>query len=816
MNPHVRAGVERQPVTALSPSALRRRYEPDAFEFETTAQLQTLEGVVGQERAVQAVGLAIGIGDTGYNVFALGPPGTGKRSLVTQAVERRAKGRPTPPDLCYVHRFDDPQKPRLLELPAGRGAELRIDLERLGDEVRAAVRAALESDDYQERRRAIEDEVKERPRKELERLGEEARSRNLALLQTATGLAVAPTREGNVLAGEALEALPPEERQRLEAEVRAFESDVQRVVQQFPRWLREGRHRLRDLRREVTSLAVGHLVDELRRKYEALPEVLEHLGNVEHDVVLHAQEIVEPEPPLPEALLDAIRRPAETAALRRFRVNVIVDNAETRGAPVIYEDNPTYDNLVGRIEHQAQFGALTTDFSLVRAGALHRAAGGYLILEAHKLLRAPHAWEALKRALQARRLRIEPLIQSLGLGGTVTLEPEPAPLDVKVVLLGEPFVYYLLCALDPDFPELFKIAADFDDRMEATPEQIVAYVRLIATIASREGLRSLDRQAVALALEQAGRIAGHREWLTARVGLIIDLLREADFLAGEAGVSTIGGDHIRRALEAQIHRADRLRERIHGEIERGTLLIATDGRHVGQVNGLSVVELGGFAFGRPTRITARVRVGRGDVVDIEREVELGGPVHSKGVLILAAYLGARHAVNRPLSLSASLVFEQSYAGVEGDSASTAELCALLSAVAEVPLRQSIAVTGSVNQHGEVQVVGGVNEKIEGFFDVCRDRGLDGSHGVIIPDANAQHLMLREDVLSAVEAGRFHVYPVRTVDQALELLSDMPAGERDPAGRFPDGTFNREVEERLERFAEQWQTYASGGAGELAP
>jgi len=815
MTLHVRAGARRQPVGALRPAALRRRYDPDAFAFDTTEQLPNLEGVVGQERAVEAVRLAVGIGDSGYNVFALGPPGTGKRSLVTQALERRAEGRSTPPDLCYVHRFDDPQKPRLLALPAGRGAELRVDMERLGDEVRASLRAALDGDEYQERRRAIESEVKERPRQELERLGEEARSRGLALLQTPTGLVVAPTRDGSVLAGEALEALPPEERQRLEAEVRAVESDVQRVVQQFPRWLREGRHRLRDLRREVTSLAVGHLVDELRRKYEALPEVLDHLANVERDVVQHAQEIVEAEPPLPEALLDALRRPAETAALRRFRVNVIVDNAETRGAPVIYEDNPTYDNLVGRIEHQAQFGALTTDFSLVRAGALHRAAGGYLILEAHKLLRAPHAWEALKRALQARRLKIEPLIQSLGLASTVTLEPEPAPLDVQVVLLGEPLVYYLLCALDPDFRELFKIAADFDDRMAATPEQIETYVRLIATIARREGLRPLDRQAVALALEQGARIAGHREWLTARVGLIIDLLREADFVAGEAGVRAIEGDHIRRALEAQIHRADRLRERTHGEIERGTLLIATDGRHVGQVNGLSIVELGGFAFGRPTRITARVRVGRGDIVDIEREVELAGPIHSKGVLILAAYLGARHAADRPLSLSASLVFEQSYAGVEGDSASAAELCALLSAVADIPLRQSIAVTGSVNQHGEIQVVGGVNEKIEGFFDVCRARGLDGSHGVIIPAANEQHLMLREDVVTAVHDGRFHVYPVGTIDEALELLADLPAGERDPAGRFPEGTFNREVEERLERLSGQWLAYAAGGLGELA-
>jgi len=489
-------------------------------------------------------------------------------------------------------------------------------------------------------------------------------------------------------------------------------------------------------------------------------------------------------------------------------VNVLVDHSESKGAPVVYEDHPTYNNLIGRIEHIAHMGALVTDFNLIKPGALHRANGGYLILDARQLLLQPYAWDGLKRALRSREVRIESLSQVLSLVSTVSLEPEPIPLDVKVVLIGERLLYYLLYQLDPDFGELFKVEADFNEEIPRTPENNLLYARLIGTIARKEGLRPFDRGAVARVIEHSARMADDAEKLSIHLLSTADLLREADYWAGVAGNGVVTADDVQRAIDAQIHRADRLRELVQEEIKRGTILIDTTGERVGQVNGLSVIQLGNFAFGRPNRITARVRLGKGEVVDIEREVELGGPIHSKGVLILSGFLGARYAAERPLSLSASLVFEQSYSGVEGDSASLAELCALLSSLAEVPIRQSLAVTGSVNQHGEVQAIGGVNEKIEGFFDVCKTRGLTGEQGVIIPATNVQHLMLRQDVIEAVKAGQFHIYPVQTVDQGIELLTGIPAGERDEEGNFPEGSINQLVEARLIELAEKQRAFAA--------
>ena len=797
----------------LEPGALYRRCDPQAFTFRTTAEVEDVTETVGQPRAVAAVEFAIGIASDGYNIFALGAPGTGKLTLVRQALGAHAKIRPVPPDLCYVHNFDEPHKPRLLELPAGTGAALRRDLDHLAEELHPAIAGALEGEEYQRRRLAIEQEIKDRPQQELEAIGERAKREGLALLHTPVGLAVAGRPDGEVLTDEELQKLPAEERERLQARIQAFEEELQKTIRQLPRWIRERRERLRELSREVTELVVTHLMEDVRGKYESLPHVREHLAAVQRDVIEHAQETVEPEEALPDALLEALRRSGFAggggpASLRRYRVNVLVDNSGLTGAPVVYEDNPTYDNLIGRIEHAAQFGALVTGFHLIKAGALHRASGGYLVLEAHKLLRAPYAWEALKRALQSRRLRIESLGQALSLVSTVSLEPEPARLDVQVVLLGEPLLYYLLYHLDPDFGELFKVAADFDDQMEATPEGQRRYAHLIANLARREGLRPFDHNAVARLVEHSARLAGHQQKLSTRIAAMLDLLREAHYWAGQAGTEVATAAHVQQAIDAQVHRSDRLRERVYEEIARGTILIDTEGAKAGQVNSLSIVSLGTFAFARPTRITARVRLGQGDVIDIEREVELGGPIHSKGILILAGYLGSRYTVERPLSLHASLVSEQSYAGVEGDSASAAELFALLSAIAGVPIKQNLGVTGSVNQHGQVQAVGAINEKIEGFFDVCRARGLTGEHGVVVPAANVQHLMLRQDVIDAVAARRFHVYAIETVDQGIELLTGMPAPDRDAAGQYPEGSFNWLVESRLVEFAEKWQAFGA--------
>jgi predicted ATP-dependent protease len=611
-----------------------------------------------------------------------------------------------------------------------------------------------------------------------------------------------------------VQALSEEERKQLEEDVGEIEEELQKILQQMPAWQREMREELNELNREIADFAVGGLINELREKYTDFPKVIAHLDAVQKDVVEHAEDVLsssEEQQPNPLQMGNSSpRRQAHPPSFTRYQVNVVVDNSESEGAPVIYEHNPTYQNLIGRAEHIARMGALMTDFSLIKPGALHRANGGYLILDVRKVLMQPYAWEALKRALQFEQIRIESLGQMLSVISTVSLEPEPIPLKVKVGLFGDRLLYYLLWQLDPDFPELFKVAADFEEQMDRDEESQKLYARLIATLARKEDLRPLDPTGVARVIERSARIVGDAEKLSTQMRGINDLLREADYWASkkdeERPQAMITGADVQQAIDAQIYRADRVRERMQEAILRDTILIDVEGEKVGQINGLSVIQLGNFAFGRPTRITAQVRMGKGEVIDIEREVELGGPIHSKGVFILSGFFGGRYAEERPLSLSASLVFEQSYGGIEGDSASSAELYALLSSIARVPIKQSLAVTGSVNQHGQVQAIGGVNEKIEGFFDICKAQGLTGDQGVLIPVSNVKHLMLRSDVVEAVEQGQFHVYPVATIDQGIERLTGVPAGERDEEGNYPEGSVNAMVEQRLVEMAEKRRAF----------
>jgi len=790
---------------------LRQRCDPSQFDFETTDELDDLSEIVGQERAVDAILFGIGIRREGYNLFALGPSGTGKRTTIGQFLDRQAATEPTPSDWCYVNNFEQPHKPRKLRLPPGQGVALRKDMEQLMGELRAAIPAAFEGEDYRTRRQEVEEEFKERQEKTFSAVQQQAQERSIALIRTPTGLALAPLREGEVISPDEFQKLPEEERRRFEEDISELQEQLQDVLHQVRRWEREAREKVRELDRQVAMFAVCHWIDELREKYADLPDGVDYLNAVQRDVVENVDEFRKLRGAEESSQIAGMPLPPPLAGpplFRRYQVNVLVDHSESEGAPVIFEEYPTYNNLIGRIEHIAQMGALVTDFNLIKPGALHRTNGGYLILDAHQLLLQPYAWDGLKRALRAREVRIEPLGQALSLVSTISLEPEPIPLDVKVILVGERLLYYLLYQHDPDFSELFKVEVDFNEEMERSPENNLLYAHLIGMKARQEKLRPFDRGAVARIIERSARIAGDAEKLSAHMLSVADLLREADYWAEAAGNPVVTAADVQRAIDAQIRRADRARERVQERIQRGTILIDTTGERVGQVNGLSVIGLGNFAFGQPNRITARVRLGKGEVIDIEREVELGGPIHSKGVLILASFLGARYANERPLFLSASLVFEQSYGGIEGDSASMAELCALLSALAEVPIKQSRALTGSVNQHGEAQPIGGVNEKIEGFFDVCKVRGLTGEQGVIIPASNVQHLMLRQDVVEAAEAGLFHVYPVQTVDQALELLTGVPAGERDAEGNFPEGSVNQRVEARLVELAEKQRDFAA--------
>jgi lon-related putative ATP-dependent protease len=790
-----------EPGQPLPAALLYRSCDPAELPFELVGELDDLLEPIGQDRAVEAVEFAVAMRRKGYNLYALGASGTGKHTIVRDLLKRRAESSPTPPDWCYVNNFTDPQKPRRLQLPPGRANGLRDAMRRLVEELRAALPAAFERDDYRARRDVIDQQFKQHNEQAFGELQGRGEEKGISMLRTPMGLALAPRRNGKVLTPEMFEALPEAERERIQRDLEEVQGELEAVMQKVPQWEREHREALRELNRNTTGAAIALMMDELRAGYCDLPDVAQHLDAVEHDIKENADDFLTP-PQLPQGMPmpSPVEEAMTEARFRRYRVNVIVDNSGLHGAPVIYEDNPTHQTLVGRVEYMARFGTLVTDFNLLTSGALHRANGGYLMLDAQRLLAGNFGWASLKRALNAGEIRTETLEQLLSLASTVSLQPEPIPLDVKIVLLGPPLLYYLLSALDDDFKELFKIAADFDDRVERSPETTLLYGRFIAGVVRRERLLPFDRSAVARVVERAARLTGDADRLSAGLREIVDLLQEADQLATGAGKTIVTAGEVQKAIDAQFRRGDRIYRRLQEEIGRKTIRIETDGAVAGQVNGLSVMTLGGLSFGNPSRISARIRLGRGEVVDIEREVELGGPLHSKGVLILSGFLGGRFGGSRPLSLNASLVFEQSYGGVDGDSASAAELFALLSALAEAPINQSFAVTGSVDQLGRIQAIGGVNEKIEGFFDACGISGFTGRQGVIIPASNVKHLMLRQDIVAAAAEERFRIFPIETVDQGLALLTGLTAGEPDAAGNYPAGTVNQRIAARLDSFA----------------
>jgi lon-related putative ATP-dependent protease len=808
-----RDGPAVEPGRALPSALLYRPCDPAALPFELVGELEDPPGPIGQERAVEAVEFAVAMGRKGYNVYALGASGTGKHTVVRDLLLRRAESAPTPPDWCYVNNFTDPQKPRRLQLPPGRGNGLREAMRRLVEELRAALPAAFERDDYRARRDVIDQQFKSRSDEAFGALQRRAEQKSITMLRTPMGLALAPRRDGKVLAPELFEALPEDERARIQRDLEEVQGELEAVMQKVPQWEREHREAVRELNRNTTGAAIALMMDELRAGYRDLSEVVQHFDAVERDVKENADDFLTPAQP-PQAM--PMPAPAEEAVaasrFRRYQVNVVVDNGGRHGAPVIYEDNPTHQTLVGRVEYMARFGALVTDFNLLTPGALHRANGGYLMLDAQRLLSGNFGWASLKRALGAGEIRTETLEQLLSMASAVSLQPEPIPLDIKIVLLGPPTLYYLLSAVDDDFKELFKIAADFDDRVERTPETTLLYARFISAVVRRDQLLPFDRGAVARVIERTARLVGDADRLSAGLREIVDLLQEADQLAVGGGRKVVTAAEVQRAIDAQFRRGDRIYRRLQEEIGRKTIRIETDGAEIGQVNGLSVMTLGGLSFGNPSRITARIRLGRGEVVDIEREVALGGPLHSKGVLILGGFLGGRFGGTRPLSLNASLVFEQSYGGVDGDSASAAELFALLSALAEAPITQSLAVTGSVDQLGRIQAIGGVNEKIEGFFDACRITGFTGRQGVVIPASNVKHLMLRDDVVAAAAEERFHIFPIETVDQGLALLTGLPAGEPGDDGGYPAGSLNHRIAARLDAFAAKTAELARSAAG----
>lgn len=792
--------VKKRELRELEPAQLYHACDPGMFEFRTTEELEPLTEILGQARAVEAFQLALDIDAEGYNVFALGRPGTGKRTLVHQMLDQRAASEPTPMDWCYVNSFDEPFKPKAISLPPGSGPELSYDMDQLIEDVRTVLPRAFEADEYSQRRQSIEKETFQEQQRELETINKKAEQSGLQVVWTASGVIFNPTKDGEAMSPEELENVPEEERERFKKATEALQQEIVHIMQQAPKVQRQARKAQKELNRDTARRAFEPLIDELIAKYAELPQVVEHLERVKHDLMENAEQLIElhgaGQVQDGSAQAPVAKRLMESSLLRGYQVNVLVSRDPDSGAPVVFEDNPTYHNMTGRIEYMSEMGTLSTDFSLIKAGTLHRANGGYLILEAHRLLQQPYAWETLKRALRAKEICTESLGAALGLVSTVSLEPEPIPLKVKVVLLGSRLLYHLLHESDPDFAELIKVPADFEMNMDRGDEQCGLYARLLATLAAKEKLRPFTREAVARLIEHSSRMAGDAHKLSVHMRGIVDLLTEADHSAKKNGNGAVEPEDVQSAIDAQLFRTDRMQKQMQEGVERGLILVDTGGGTVGQVNGLAVFPFGDSLFGQPTRITATTRMGEGKVIDIEREVELGGPTHSKGVLILQGYLSSRYARNIPLSLSASLVFEQSYGAISGDSASSAELYALLSSIAEIPLKQSLAVTGSVNQPGQVQPIGAVNEKIEGFFDICAMRGLTGEQGVLIPASNVQHLMLRRDVIDAVEQSRFHVYPVETIDEGMELLTGIRAGELDQDNNYPPDSINGIIVQKL--------------------
>lgn len=805
--------IPRNPDSTACPLAaeqLYRRTELSGLKFNTTVDIEPLNGLVGQSRAADAIRFGVHIARRGFNLFVIGPNGGRMQESVKSVLELEAAKKVTPDDWVYVNNFTQADRPVAIPLPAGRARAFHDAMKKLVDDLTTALPAVFQSEDYQTRRGAIDETFHKRQSEAFSELTREAAEKQIAVVRTPFGFAVVPARDGQVIPPEEFNSWPEEKRRRVQGEIATLEKELEHIVRQVPQWERERRDAMRDLNRETAQFAVGQLIEEAKTSFSDLPRIIDHIERVRRDLVENVGIFIVKGD---ESEGEATDLPPGSP-FDRYTVNVFVSQDHDRnGVPVTEELHPTLGNLIGRIEYLPLRGALVTNFQLIKAGALHRANGGYLLLDVRSLLIEPFSWAALKRALRQGEIKIEDVTRFLGLTSTVSLQPDPIPLDVKVVLFGDRMFYFLLAAYDSELIEHFKVLADFEDDFERTPENEVLLARLIASMAHREGLRPFDRDAVSRVLEHAARLANHSGKLSLVVEQFREILLEADFLAGEAAHLTTSRQDVEAALAARVRRASRLRDRSQEAIIEKVALIDTEGSSTGQINGLSVTELGGFTFGRPVRITCQVRPGSGKVVDIEREAKLGGPIHSKGVLILSGFLSGRYALDTPMSLLASLVFEQSYGGVEGDSASSAELYAILSALSGFPLRQDLAVTGSVNQLGQIQAIGGVNEKIEGFFDICNARGLTGTQGVLIPQANVQHLMLRADVVESCSKGHFAVYPVAMIDAGIALLTGRSAGERGGGGQFPEGSVNRAVENRLRTFASIRKSFTTESPGE---
>jgi predicted ATP-dependent protease len=793
----------------LSSEKLRWVCDEGQFDFETTADIPELEGSIGQERALRSIDFGLGMTENGFNIYLSGQAGTGRNSTIKNLLKKRAKGLPTPPDLCYVYNFKLADNPYCLSLAAGMGSGFVQDMKELLEGVKSNIPKALDSKDYETGKSEVIDEYQEKNGELFSALEKEAEATGFSLQRTVSGLVMVPQKEERNYTQEEFEALSDEERQKLEETGRLLTDKLNDVLRQVRDNEKATKETLAKLDRDIGLSAVGHYIDPLKEKYAEYPKVVAYLESVQEDILNNLEDF-KPQGPQPQ--IAGIRIPRQEPSFERYEVNLFIDNGATEGAPMVFEQNPTYNNLFGRIENVWQMGGVaTTNFTLIKPGALHRANGGFLIIDAREVLINPFAWDALKRCIRSGEIKIEDALEQYRFMTFASLHPEPVPLQAKIIMIGSPWIYYLLYYLEPEYRKFFKVRADFDIRIARTPEVLRDYALFVATHCRRKGLLPFDRSGVAGLLEHSSRTVEDQSKLSSQFMEIVEVIREASYWAEKEGAGVVSRGFVKRAVEEKVYRSNLIEERMQELFDDGTIMVDVAGAEVGQINGLSVITLGDYAFGRPSRLTARVYLGRAGMVNIEREVKLSGPIHDKGVLILTGYLGGKFAHDKPLSFSASLCFEQNYEGVEGDSASSTELYALLSALSGVPIKQGIAVTGSVNQLGKVQPIGGVNQKIEGFYAVCKAKGLTGDQGVMIPKTNERHLMLKDEVVEAVKEGRFHIWSVETIDQGIEILTGMPAGEQKSDGSYPKGTINHLVDKRLREILEQMKKFTGGAA-----
>lgn len=777
----------------LAPEALTRRFSPEQFAFTNTDDLEPFRGVLGQERAVEALQFGVAMPRPGYNVYVMGEPGTGRFSFVKRYLKAEGKRQQTPSDWLYVNHFDDTREPRALELPSGSAGDFIADMNGLIDNLLATFPAVFEHPSYQQKKGAIDRAFNQRYDRALDVIERASLEKDVALYRDASNVAFTPMADGKALDEAEFAQLPEQVREQFHEDIALLEERLNEELASLPQWKRESNNQLRQLNEETITLALEPLLAPLSEKYAENAAVCAYLQSVQLNLLRTVvEQLVE------DSKTDAVAR---KMLEEQYAPSLVVGHHHDGGAPVVFEPHPTYDNLFGRIEYSTDQGALYTSYRQLRPGALHRANGGFLILEAEKMLGEPFVWDALKRALQSRKLKMESPLGELGRVATVSLTPQVIPLNVKLVIIGSRQLYYALQDHDPDFQEMFRVLVDFDEDMPMIDENLEQFAQLLRTRTNEEGMAPLTSDAVARLATYSARLAENQARLSARIGDLFQLVSEADFIRQLANDEMTDAGHIERALKAKATRTGRVSQRVLDDMLAGIILIDTQGAAIGKCNGLTVLEVGDSAFGMPARISATVYPGGSGIVDIEREVNLGQPIHSKGVMILTGYLGSRYAQEFPLAISASIALEQSYGYVDGDSASLGEACTLISALSRTPLKQCFAITGSINQFGEVQAVGGVNEKIEGFFRLCEARGLTGEQGVIIPRANVATLMLDERVLQAVESGTFHVYAVSQADEALSLLVGEEAGVPDEKGQFTEGSVNARVVERLREIAE---------------